>query len=893
MPASKKLTTETKKRNVVGKKTVVKKTTAKKPVKKLVKKTAVKKTTSKAVSTKRTKVTSGQNQPQKISTSSSTNEVTLPTNMSQRAIEKTIVLARELDANFRVPMFKIAYVSGLCFLAVGGTLLASDNINLAPVDYHLSANVSESGDPTGDTQIPNAQFQALTTLPDTIATQFEFSFKASYAKKIEVKLIALDHQDYFEIPFELVEENRYVTYIAGDTLDPGMYALTVFIQPANGDDLMIRQMPPFYGGEEEYVEEEATDPEPSPTNESEASADGETEETTAEHESTDPAAADESNVVPDDAATETEAVEIDSNEQDGSSSSSGSGSGSSNESEETEVDEEGDMTEGLVEAQPILKKPTDSTDDDNIEIVEKPDYQTPKFDLRLTGTNHLTAKAHFYVELSADVRYVELYLRPVNSLHERFVTLAVKRYGAWEFFVDTTNIPNGRYEFFARTTKDGKTYESDSVKAEVENIFTYQKPVVTANEPAAGGDSLEAETVTADPVREFVSLAEPDLPIEETTVEPVDETRSGFTVSDQKDNFPPDVLTAEPVATVKEKTDLIFTDNAKELEDLFKRYAVAQQSGDKMLIDTAKDELKKAQREIALRSLNSDDPENQGLADDVDKEVQQRIEKIQARVETFETIRRERTEGESSIDTDEDGISDFDERTLYGTDPNVGDTDNDGVTDGVEIMRGYNPVDAGAEAVIAFESPKQSIGLERDEVLVIEQVRPVVVADTNTPTKAEIRGKGLPNSFVTLYIFSDPTVVTVRTDADGSFVYTFDKELDDGQHDVYVAVTDNAGGIVAQSKPFTFVKEAQAFTPVDAEEETVVTAESIMEAPKGDYNTVVGLGIFALGAILLMLGIGLRGKNEADDSGEAETQVPDSSTGSSLASADTTTTIKQ
>ena len=50
----------------------------------------------------------------------------------------------------------------------------------------------------------------------------------------------------------------------------------------------------------------------------------------------------------------------------------------------------------------------------------------------------------------------------------------------------------------------------------------------------------------------------------------------------------------------------------------------------------------------------------------------------------------------------------------------------------------------------------------------------------------------------------------VKTDADGSWEYRFDKELEDGEHEVYVGVTDNAGKIIAKSEPFVFIKEAQA-----------------------------------------------------------------------------------
>jgi len=151
------------------------------------------------------------------------------------------------------------------------------------------------------------------------------------------------------------------------------------------------------------------------------------------------------------------------------------------------------------------------------------------------------------------------------------------------------------------------------------------------------------------------------------------------------------------------------------------------------------------------------------------------------------------------------------------------------------------------------------------EVLSVSAVKPVLssapVSDERVPEPvlAQISGTALPNSFVTLYIFSTPTIVTVKTDADGSFVYTFEKELQDGSHDVYVAITDNAGSIVARSNPFQFFKEAQAFTPVDAAADVAITSTPLPEIQaQNAYSMVAGIGVLALGVILLMLGLGLR-----------------------------------
>jgi hypothetical protein len=91
-------------------------------------------------------------------------------------------------------------------------------------------------------------------------------------------------------------------------------------------------------------------------------------------------------------------------------------------------------------------------------------------------------------------------------------------------------------------------------------------------------------------------------------------------------------------------------------------------------------------------------------------------------------------------------------------------------------------------------------------------------------------------------------------------VYTLDRELEDGSHDVYVAVTDTTGSIVAQSNTFSFIKQAQAFTPIDAAEASVVSDTRAIEPTNtvSSFGTVAGMGVLSLGLILLMLGISLR-----------------------------------
>ena len=68
-------------------------------------------------------------------------------------------------------------------------------------------------------------------------------------------------------------------------------------------------------------------------------------------------------------------------------------------------------------------------------------------------------------------------------------------------------------------------------------------------------------------------------------------------------------------------------------------------------------------------------------------------------------------------------------------------------------------------------------------------------------------------------------------------------------------MTDNAGKIVAQSEPFTFVKEAEAFTTGSFSDGPAGTSDYILD---NQYSLALGLGVLSLGVVLFMLGIGLR-----------------------------------
>jgi hypothetical protein len=169
-------------------------------------------------------------------------------------------------------------------------------------------------------------------------------------------------------------------------------------------------------------------------------------------------------------------------------------------------------------------------------------------------------------------------------------------------------------------------------------------------------------------------------------------------------------------------------------------------------------------------------------------------------------------------DSDGDGVTDYDEEHIYGTDPENPFTAGSVFSDGERVILGLDPTTDGAEPVIV-ESPRRT-GTATPDIFGIASIDRVAGAST-TRDGAEvvpgirITGTGPAYSFITLYVYSTPIIITVRTDAAGTFEYTFEETLEDGSHEIYVTTVNNSGKILAKSEPIPFIKTAQAieYTP--------------------------------------------------------------------------------
>lgn len=220
-------------------------------------------------------------------------------------------------------------------------------------------------------------------------------------------------------------------------------------------------------------------------------------------------------------------------------------------------------------------------------------------------------------------------------------------------------------------------------------------------------------------------------------------------------------------------------------------------------------------------------------------------------------------------DQDGDGLTDTEEK-LRGTSPTNPDTDGDGYSDSDELRSGYNPLkfSAGDKGdKIEFQSPKEVIETAKaqavregktyiaprvqNDAYKIEKIERVKRDDGKNVTR--LSGRALPNTLVTVYVFSDPIVVVVKTDKQGNWSYDLERDLEDGDHEAYVAVTDNIGQITAQSSPLPFVKTAEAVSIRTTEAAPVQSASPMdrWKFPLAVIAVILMISFFSMGVVLI------------------------------------------
>jgi len=170
-------------------------------------------------------------------------------------------------------------------------------------------------------------------------------------------------------------------------------------------------------------------------------------------------------------------------------------------------------------------------------------------------------------------------------------------------------------------------------------------------------------------------------------------------------------------------------------------------------------------------------------------------------------------EGEDGlVDTDYDRLPDPIDINPHTPDKNVDETRLNEIVDDLVKEGQISQIEAieikGKLENIVIEEPKKSgtLAPEKFKIITIENVTPQIGRNSIV-----FKGIGPPNTVLTIFIYSSPIVVTTKTDASGNFTYMLDKNLLDGEHEIYITITDKTGKIQEKSSPFSFfIRKAQA-----------------------------------------------------------------------------------
>jgi hypothetical protein len=416
--------------------------------------------------------------------------------------------------------------------------------------------------------------------------------------------------------------------------------------------------------------------------------------------------------------------------------------------------------------------------------------------------------------------------------------------GMWIYEWDTTSLKDGEYVLTP------KIISNKGLQYQIISTNVVLKRSATTITPEQQKILDEAKNILIDPTK-TTEISKKDL---QNTLDSFAQEAQKYLESEEGQTAIKQLMSTDE-ATQKETIKLLEAETKKIVADVAGNDELFKSFQNSLIIasENSSQSIDAVAKEFGV-TLTSEQKTN------LEKEVKANLEKLQPMIEQTRDMIKERVETDTSKDTDSDGISDYDETMIYHTNPKKADTDSDGVEDGKEVLMGTDPLKKAATAVMKYENPKTE-GFVQDPSFKVEKIKIVAAgkSDATKPEiskkeKIEIAGVALKNSFITLYLFSTPIIVTLKTDANGNWSYTMDKELENGKHEIYVAMTDNKGKIVAKSSPLPFVKEAAAVT-VD---QTVFTNTETNVAPSlFDRTYLYGIGLLIIaiiGGVLVMSG---------------------------------------
>jgi hypothetical protein len=489
------------------------------------------------------------------------------------------------------------------------------------------------------------------------------------------------------------------------------------------------------------------------------------------------------------------------------------------------------------------------------------------------------------------VQEVEFYAKPSFSLQPIYLGKGEKTENEAKLEYDFKNLPNGEYQIYAKAKTDFGEIESEGKTIKVDLKEEVAPPGITSGTEVEQIQNAISQTQSAQnevktKVQTFLS-ANPDLPQKaKEKIADLPRVLSNEKELEAKKIILDSKLTGKPIAGIPpvptsqptpslEEREKKLQEKAKEIqnltpspgkEDLAKRMSEDVKKAQEEIEKKIEEERKKLQEIDSNLTLTSE--EKKKALEELKAEIEKNLPKERAEtlkkeiddlIKKIEEVTKKAAQNKTFIleeDFDFDGLSNAEEIEL-GTDPFKADTDNDGFVDGVEIQLGYDPKKVSPAKLLKSPDPRKIPPKEVDK-LKIEKVDIVTIAEKPA---LKIEGKGLPGSFILIYIYSTPIVAMVKVDQNGNWVYILDKPLEPGEHEIYVVLQDNKGEVVARSEGFYFTLLAgnviRLLPEVWAKEEKVVMPTERYYVFSKEVFILFVISLILVGISLALFAVGL------------------------------------
>lgn len=446
--------------------------------------------------------------------------------------------------------------------------------------------------------------------------------------------------------------------------------------------------------------------------------------------------------------------------------------------------------------------------------------------------------------------------------------------GVWSYRIDLDAhpLPNGEYQLWALINQGGKEWRSEKYPLTVSMLALADqarvialKQAISQNREASDASEKTIEQTIIRAVETIAGAANADQgKIDQAVrqiagiVRQIAELNNSLTdkaARFQAANTKIENLKNQIALLPQDVIDSILSDKTRELGDLREQTIQLETQIADVNATLAQKKQEKDTFIIAVLMLVKNK--------DNESEIQKILADFENEISLQETTIQQ-SKAVSLRDTDGDGL--YDEREIMlGTDPLNPDTDGDGILDGDEIANYYNPLKPDNFNKIQYHDPQLSVPRKTDIYRFDDNDPVTAVKLANGQTGVRFKGWGLPNAYVTLFIYSSPVIVAIKTDSQGRWTYTLDKPIEDGRHKVYAAQTDSAGQIEARSEVLVFAKNGNdVFRTTTNQEATGSLANDKLQI---NFGLAVAAAVaLALGAALLAIGLAVRRGRDTNNS---------------------------